>query len=824
MILGVFPLTAHADGPGTAGAAFLNIGMGTRASGMGGAFTGISDDASAIYYNPAGLTQLRMKELSLLHTRWLGDVEAQYLGLATPFGEESAFGISGTYLHTEDIERDILGEEKGIFQDYYKNLALSYARAITRDLSIGGTLKWIHGSLAEYGATTYGLDMGFLYTTPLRGLTLGATIQNLGWGMKFIEEEDPLPLNFRFGLGYRPIEEIILGLDLRSPLGGGRSHLGLGGEYRIAKILNLRAGFSQKGDDEFPGLTCGVGIELFGLRLDYAWVPYGDLGETGRYSLLLRLDTSPPSKPLIKDEGEFTKSRDTLHFSFSSEDPESGIEGYRYGLGREPGKVDVVPWRTIRDRGEGWREISLRGLQLVDGATYYLSVRTKNRGGLFSRWSKVGISDGITVDSTPPTTPVVEMKMGKASLKASWRSEDHLSGIREYLYALGTTPKGIDVTGWREAGSRTDLAISKTDLVDGVTYYLSVKAIDLAGNTSGIGVSDGVLVDRSPPSSPSIKDEGQYTTSSDRLRFHLKSDDPHSGIMGYRYALGTTPGGGDILGWREGKGEDLTLEGLSLKDGVTYYLSAISINGAGIESPIGVSDGVMVDTSPPSEPLVKVRTEKWEMGKILLEASFSSEDPQSGVVEYQYAILRDPGGVDLVEWTSSQEKTIIEITGLDPLACHTYYISVKARNGVGLWSEVGTSDGITIERRSIPRPKKKAKDDELIWYGEGGIKIGLRVHREHHLTRIYVKIRNIGDYPIYNTAIRNFTLITKDGKSHRPSLSLTYTHNDPLYPKELQPGKETMGFILFETSSQPISLTYKDLFHSPIHMTLQKTD
>jgi hypothetical protein len=239
---------------------------------------------------------------------------------------------------------------------------------------------------------------------------------------------------------------------------------------------------------------------------------------------------------------------------------------------------------------------------------------------------------------------------------------------------------------------------------------------------------------------------------------------------------------------------------------------------------MGVSDGVMVDTSPPSIPLVKVRSEKWEMGKILLEASFSSEDPQSGVVEYQYAILRDPGGVDLVEWTSSQEKTIIEITGLDPLACHTYYISVKARNGAGLWSEVGTSDGITIERRSIPGPKKKTKDEGLRWYGEGGIKIGLRCHHEDHLTKIYVKIRNIGDYPIYNTAIRNFTLITKDGRRHRPSTHLTYTHNDPLYPRELQPGKETTGFILFETFSQPISLIYKDLFHPPIHMSLKKTD
>lgn len=82
---------------------------------MGGAFTGIADDVSAIYYNPAGLIRLRTNELSLFHISWLVDIEAHYLGLGIPFGEESAFGLSTTFLHTQDIERDILGEKTGVF-------------------------------------------------------------------------------------------------------------------------------------------------------------------------------------------------------------------------------------------------------------------------------------------------------------------------------------------------------------------------------------------------------------------------------------------------------------------------------------------------------------------------------------------------------------------------------------------------------------------------------------------------------------------------------------------------------------------------------------
>ena len=346
------PSTAYAGGPGTAAASFLNIGMGVRAAGMGGAFTGIADDANAIYYNPSGLVQLKVKELTAIHTTWLTGVESQYLGFATSIGEESAFGLSGTYLHTEDIERDILGEELGVFRDYYENVNLSYARAITQNLSLGGTLKWIYGSLAEHEASTYGLDVGLLYKTSAKGLSLGLSAQNIGGGMTFIEEEDPLPLNLKFGIGYRPIKNLVLGLNVTKPNTTDRLRLGLGSEYTIAKILSLRAGFSQKGDDEFSGLTAGAGINLFGLQLDYAWVPYGELGETNRYSLLLRLDTSAPTQPLVKDEGDYTRDKTTLHFLWSCQDSESGIGCYQYALGTSPGKADIVPWTETEVRGQ----------------------------------------------------------------------------------------------------------------------------------------------------------------------------------------------------------------------------------------------------------------------------------------------------------------------------------------------------------------------------------------------------------------------------------------------------------------------------------------
>lgn len=279
---------------------------------------------------------------------------------------------------------------------YYKNLNLSYGRAINEGISVGATLKWVYGSLAEYEASTYGLDLGALYKTPIPGITFGFTAKNLLGRMGFIEEEDPLPLKIVFGLGYRPSKDILLGLDLikMDTIDGIR--LGFGTEVNLAKILSLRGGFQQKGDPGFSGITLGLGIEIFGLKLDYAWVPYGELGDTHRYSVLFKIDTSPPSQPLVKDDGDYT-NKTTLNFSWLSDDKESGIDRYRYYLSSSRDLPDLVPWKeTMRSK------LTLSGLPLEDGKTYYLFVMAKNRSGLFSSWSKVGVSDGITFDGSHP--------------------------------------------------------------------------------------------------------------------------------------------------------------------------------------------------------------------------------------------------------------------------------------------------------------------------------------------------------------------------------------------------------------------------------------
>jgi parallel beta-helix repeat protein len=103
----------------------------------------------------------------------------------------------------------------------------------------------------------------------------------------------------------------------------------------------------------------------------------------------------------------------------------------------------------------------------------------------------------------------------------------------------------------------------------------------------------------------------------------------------------------------------------------------------------------VTDTTPPTTPLVTVEGGPFA-GTTQLHASWNSSDPESGIVEYQYAIGTSAGGTDVVGWTSMGTASEVTESVIGLSVGTTYYFAVKAKNGQGLWSEVGTSNGITV--------------------------------------------------------------------------------------------------------------------------------
>lgn len=289
---------------GTSGAQFLKIGAGGRAGAMGDAFTAVADDVYASYYNPAGLIQLKGAQLGGAHAAYFQDVSYDVLSFAYPFGRgdqgmKNALSLSVYHLGVGDIDRrvgdstDAIGQF-GASDDAY---ALSYARALNGRVSVGATGKFISQTLDSYRASSFAGDVGVLYRLNPEGdrpVALGASIRNLGPGTGYVKgHEDPLPTGGVVGVSYKHSAALTLDLDA-GKFRDADPFAAVGGEWRKPfspeTSASLRAGYTSARRDlgALAGLSAGVGLTYNRASFDFAWQPFGALGNTFRYSLLVK--------------------------------------------------------------------------------------------------------------------------------------------------------------------------------------------------------------------------------------------------------------------------------------------------------------------------------------------------------------------------------------------------------------------------------------------------------------------------------------------------------------------------------------------------------
>ncbi len=249
---------------------------------------------------------------------------------------------------------------------------------------------------------------------------------------------------------------------------------------------------------------------------------------------------------------------------------------------------------------------------------------------------------------------------------------------------------------WTSTGTTTGVTRTGLSLTDGTAYFFSVRAMNGAGAWGTSGNSDGITADASAPSTPVVTDDGAYTSSSTSLHATwTASSDPHSGIQEYQYAIGTSVGGNNIVDWTTtGMSTAVTKTGLSLVDGTTYYFSVKSRNGCRCRGTAGNSDGITMASDPPSTPVV---TDDGDYTlPDMLHATWVVANPHGAIMEYQLSIGTSVGGTDILGWTSAGTATDVTRTLLSLEEGNTYYMNVKARNAAGLWSAVGSSNGIVV--------------------------------------------------------------------------------------------------------------------------------
>jgi hypothetical protein len=284
---------------GTLGGQSLKIGVGARAAAMGDAYTAVSDDATAVYWNPAGIARLSGQSITLNHASWPANIlfdQGAYV-----FNIKWIPGMLGVNVRALTMSKDIvrttyLPEGNGeTFDAGEWAYGLTYARALTDKFSAGISLNYVQTGLDDVKGSSTTFDFGTLYDVGVLGAKIGMSIQNVGSDMTFIDEKVKMPVFFRVGGSFDVMQmgenRLLAAAEFTHPPDNSEK-LNLGAEYSFHDYFFLRGGYKLNYDTE--GLCAGFGVK-FPLtivkssvaRVDYAYQDMDFLGGTHRVSLNL---------------------------------------------------------------------------------------------------------------------------------------------------------------------------------------------------------------------------------------------------------------------------------------------------------------------------------------------------------------------------------------------------------------------------------------------------------------------------------------------------------------------------------------------------------
>jgi hypothetical protein len=311
---------------GTAGAKFLHIGVGGRSVGMGEAFNAVCDDASSLYWNPAGAARITGQAVLLDETRWFAGIAYHSGAFVKNFGPMGNFGLFFSLFSSGSITRttyeDYEGSDAlGTFAYQGLQVGVNYANFFTDKFAAGVNIKYV---TEDYGVTdpiqdkgigigTLSLDLGTFYWTGFQSLRIGMSILHFapdvtpsGLYSSFSDDKErpfedslnfnpyPFPMIFRFGLAMEVWEsesgKLTLALDALHP-NDNVERINCGLEFSMNDMLFARLGYKFNCDTE--GLTGGIGFayplgENMSLGIDYAFADFGYLTDVHRITMGLK--------------------------------------------------------------------------------------------------------------------------------------------------------------------------------------------------------------------------------------------------------------------------------------------------------------------------------------------------------------------------------------------------------------------------------------------------------------------------------------------------------------------------------------------------------
>lgn len=295
---------------GISTAQFLKIGVGGRASAMGDAFVAIANDASALYWNPAGVSQFEDDQIFFSHNQWVADINHDFFGAVYHLDINNSFGVSLSSLSMKDMPVTTEFAPFGTGEYFgFGDLAVgvTYSRKMTDQFSFGGTIKYIEETLDKLKMRGVMIDLGTYYWTGLGTTRFAVTVANFGnqlapdgevvlVGKRKVSEWQSFspPTIFRIGFAFEPFQDemnkITTAIQLNHP-NDNSENVSTGLEYNWKDMFFLRGGYKFNVDEQNysfgAGLKFPLSIAVF--TLDYAYSNFSRLGSAHRFSIILGL-------------------------------------------------------------------------------------------------------------------------------------------------------------------------------------------------------------------------------------------------------------------------------------------------------------------------------------------------------------------------------------------------------------------------------------------------------------------------------------------------------------------------------------------------------
>ena len=292
---------------GANGVAFLNVGVGARAVGLGSATAALSNDANQVFWNPAG-TALRsgLMQVSFDYNQWISELNHNALALSYNMQDIGTLALGVIMFGASDIpaDRDIyddpdlqkLSWENKTSSTYsYSDMmiSLTYSKYLMDNLSIGLTAKLISENIDDISTSSVAFDFGSVYDIGILNWKIAARLSNLGGDMKFYQYAFSLPLAFSIGTSIVPLQldeqaSLMVSVDAIKYQDGPQYFFG-GAELTIMDILSIRGGykFNYSGTEDdgtkfrpklsttLEGASFGAGVKVpvqgYDIRIDYAF-------------------------------------------------------------------------------------------------------------------------------------------------------------------------------------------------------------------------------------------------------------------------------------------------------------------------------------------------------------------------------------------------------------------------------------------------------------------------------------------------------------------------------------------------------------------------